>query len=142
MRFRREYDFLSNFHPARITMEMPDGRLHTFLNAEAAFQAHKTSDTSEIEKFEGMRGGQAKRYGRKVYIRDIEKWNSERNDIMFKVVTEKFKQNPELMQKLRDIKEPIVEDNDWGDTYWGVCNGNGENHLGKILMMVRDSAEQ
>lgn len=24
-----------------------------------------------------------------------------------------------------------------GDTYWGVVDGKGENHLGKILMKVR-----
>ena len=32
----------------------------------------------------------------------------------------------------------IVEGNTWGDVFWGVCNGIGENHLGNILMDVRD----
>ena len=31
----------------------------------------------------------------------------------------------------------IVEGNTWGDVFWGVCNGVGENHLGEILMKVR-----
>lgn len=26
----------------------------------------------------------------------------------------------------------------WIDTYWGICNGRGENKLGKILMEIRD----
>lgn len=32
----------------------------------------------------------------------------------------------------------LVEGNTWGDTFWGVCRGVGENHLGWILMLVRD----
>jgi predicted NAD-dependent protein-ADP-ribosyltransferase YbiA (DUF1768 family) len=32
----------------------------------------------------------------------------------------------------------LIEGNWWGDTYWGVCNGVGENHLGKLLMKIRD----
>lgn len=35
--------------------------------------------------------------------------------------------------------DPIIEVNNWGDTYWGVCNGIGDNHLGKILMKIRDN---
>jgi predicted NAD-dependent protein-ADP-ribosyltransferase YbiA (DUF1768 family) len=31
----------------------------------------------------------------------------------------------------------LVEYNYWGDLYWGVCRGEGENHLGRILMEIR-----
>lgn len=31
----------------------------------------------------------------------------------------------------------LVEGNTWNDTFWGICNGTGENHLGKLLMKVR-----
>jgi predicted NAD-dependent protein-ADP-ribosyltransferase YbiA (DUF1768 family) len=31
----------------------------------------------------------------------------------------------------------IEETNTWGDVFWGVCRGRGENHLGKILMRER-----
>ena len=34
--------------------------------------------------------------------------------------------------------QEIIEENYWGDTFWGVCRGKGQNHLGKILMKVRD----
>ena len=30
-----------------------------------------------------------------------------------------------------------IEGNTWNDTFWGVCNGQGQNWLGKILMLVR-----
>ena len=32
----------------------------------------------------------------------------------------------------------LVEGNDWGDTYWGMCNGEGKNYLGKMLMSIRE----
>lgn len=32
----------------------------------------------------------------------------------------------------------LIEGNTWNDKFWGVCDGEGENHLGKILMKVRD----
>jgi predicted NAD-dependent protein-ADP-ribosyltransferase YbiA (DUF1768 family) len=33
--------------------------------------------------------------------------------------------------------EELVEGNWWNDTFWGVCNGVGENNLGKLLMKIR-----
>lgn len=33
----------------------------------------------------------------------------------------------------------IEEGNSWGDTFWGVCEGHGENHLGKLIMEQRDA---
>ena len=32
----------------------------------------------------------------------------------------------------------LEEGNTWGDRVWGVCQGQGENRLGKILMKVRE----
>lgn len=57
---------------------------------------------------------------------------------MMSLVSAKFMQNPDMFRNLRNVKGEIVEENTWGDTYWGVCNGVGKNHLGKILMKVRD----
>lgn len=27
--------------------------------------------------------------------------------------------------------------NHWGDKYWGICDGEGENRFGEILMKIR-----
>lgn len=32
----------------------------------------------------------------------------------------------------------LVEGNSWGDRYWGMCDGTGSNHLGQLLMEVRE----
>lgn len=31
----------------------------------------------------------------------------------------------------------LVEGNDWGDRFWGVCDGAGANMLGRLLMELR-----
>lgn len=54
-------------------------------------------------------------------------------------VEAKFFQNVELGRKLiytRDIE--LVHENRWGDKLWGVCEGEGENLLGKLLMEIRE----
>jgi predicted NAD-dependent protein-ADP-ribosyltransferase YbiA (DUF1768 family) len=64
-------------------------------------------------------------------------WNDRKLAVMRDLVGQKF-DNPALAMKLIATgNELLVEGNSWHDTYWGVCNGKGENHLGKILMEVR-----
>ena len=59
---------------------------------------------------------------------------------MAEIVRAKFMQNPSLKLKLAATEDVHLEEgNAWGDTYWGVCDGIGENHLGKILMCLRES---
>jgi hypothetical protein len=31
----------------------------------------------------------------------------------------------------------LIEGNTWGDQYWGVCDGQGLNSLGLLLMETR-----
>lgn len=132
--FRDEYFFLSNFYPVEIKL---DGIVYP--NAETAFQAQKTLDVEERRKFSMLKNPvQAKRLGRKVKLRDD--WEEVKLDIMTEVVSQKFLQHPHLIEMLLQTgDEELVEGNKWGDRFWGVCKGKGENHLGKILMKIRDA---
>jgi len=49
----------------------------------------------------------------------------------------KFSQHYFRQQLIDTGDEELVESNTWNDTYWGVCRGIGQNHLGKLLMKVR-----
>lgn len=132
-RFREEYDFLSNFYPA----EMEYGGLH-YLNSEAAFQAQKCLTEEEKKQFTCLPPNQAKRLGRRVQLRPD--WEEVKAALMEEIVRAKFSQNPELKAKLLATGEiPLIEGNTWGDTCWGVDlrTGEGDNHLGRILMQVR-----
>lgn len=132
--FRDEYFFLSNFYPVEIKL---DGIVYP--NAESAFQAQKTLDVEERRKFSMLKNPvQSKRFGRKVKLRDD--WEEVKLDIMTEVVSQKFLQHPHLIEMLLQTgDEELVEGNKWGDRFWGVCKGVGENHLGKILMKIRDA---
>lgn len=132
MQFRGRYYFLSNFYPCTIVI---DG--FEYQSAEAAFQGQKSVQHAHL--FTGnVTPLEAKRLGRRVPI-DVREWNARRLEVMKRVVRAKFAQNPKLRKLLIAVTEPIVEDNTWGDTYWGRCKGVGSNHLGQILQEVRNS---
>lgn len=132
-KFAGEFHFLSNFHPSYI---LYDGIV--WRNAEAPYQAMKTEDINQrlnIAEFE--KPGEAKKYGRLLTLR--EDWDDIKLEIMEDVVRCKFGQNALLREMLLATENlELIEGNTWGDKYWGVCDGEGENHLGKILMKVRD----
>ncbi len=135
--FRGDYEFLSNFYECPILMTFgKDNIPMEFRNAEAAFQAHKTTNFADLVIFSNMSGPEAKKFGRKVKLRDD--WNDIRLQVMGEVVLAKFTANWELRDMLIATgQKELIEGNTWHDTFWGVCDGKGENHLGKILMEVR-----
>lgn len=125
--------FLSNFYPCVIVFE--GIKYHS---AEHAYQASKTNNKDirySISLIDTP--GQAKRAGRRLVLR--EDWESVKIDVMREILEEKFS-IPELRNKLKNTgKLKLIEGNHWGDTFWGVCNGKGQNNLGKLLMEIRDS---
>ena len=125
-----KYAFLSNYYLRNVFYNGI-----TYSSAETAFQLQKYP-ISQRQKYCKLDPWQAKPLGRKAPI-DIKKWDSKKDEIMFEIVKCKFEQNPDLAQKLIMVTEPIIEHNDWNDTYWGVCNGKGQNKLGQILMEIR-----
>lgn len=131
MEFRNQFDFLSNMYPCKIT----DDFGLTYSCVESAYQAAKSSDLGERRKISRMAGPAAKKAGRKLTL--VDDWNSKRIDVMRSFLEQKFS-NPELMGRLCFIQGDIVEDNTWNDKFWGKYKGKGENHLGLLLMEIRD----
>jgi len=129
--FAGEYDFLSNFYPAQVTFEQD-----VYPTVEHAYQAAKTNDPLErIAIRQASTPGQAKRLGKTVTM--IQNWDNIKAHVMEDLLRQKFS-DPFLMRKLIETrKRELIEGNTWGDTYWGVCKGVGENMLGKLLMQIR-----
>lgn len=132
--FRGDYRFLSNFYPVTISY---DGLYYP--SVEHAFQAAKTNSVEDKLKICNAESpGIAKRMGRMVELRPD--WEQVKIPIMTELVRIKFR-NPGLRAMLiRTGLNELCEGNWWHDEFWGVdcVTGNGQNHLGKILMMVRD----
>ncbi len=129
--FNGEYRFLSNFWLVPIEM---NGTVYP--SVENAYQASKFEFGPAQAKFITCNAAQAKRLGRQGQIRSD--WNSIRLSIMETLIGRKFVVGSELSLKLL-ATEPheLVEGNTWSDRYWGVCNGIGDNHLGRLLMERR-----
>lgn len=131
--FRNEYFFLSNFYPVSIFYN----GLY-FNSTEAAFQAMKCP--SRMKEFQTLNPSEAKKLGRHVAMR-ID-WEEVKEQVMYDICSVKFTQNPLLAQKLLDTSDAeLIEGNTWGDKTWGVCNGEGKNLLGKILMRIRSELQ-
>lgn len=125
------YDrFLSNFFYADVVL---DGVKYP--TVENAYQASKCRFKQHREVFLFCTPQVAKRLGRQVLVR--EDWDAAKLGVMEDLVRQKF-QKQELKIALLDTGDAeLIEGNWWGDTFWGMCDGEGENHLGKILMKIR-----
>lgn len=134
MRFIEQYAFLSNFYISPIRY----GGI-VWKSVEHAYQAAKTEIVSEKQQIASAETpAMAKSLGRTITISND--WNDKKVSIMKELLDIKFS-NPELesLLKLTD-GIPIVEENYWGDTFWGVDirTGKGTNILGKLLMQIRE----
>lgn len=129
--FKGQYRFLSNFYFCFV-----EHRGLTFCSVENAYQAAKTDNLARAALFDSLAPGQAKRRGRKLALPPD--WGSRKLAIMEELLRRKFHPGSTLAQRLlRTGDVPLVEGNTWGDTFWGVCDGVGENHLGRLLMRIR-----
>ncbi len=128
--FNSKYRFLSNFYPCEIQYEGL-----SYPSVENAYQAAKALDPGVRKPFQTCTAAEAKKMGRGLYL--LEGWDDRRLQVMEQLVREKFKDSELARALLATGEAELVEGNCWGDCFWGVCNGQGDNHLGKILMKVR-----
>ena len=158
-KFEGEYEFLSNFYPCDVEFKGED-----YASTEHAYQAAKSTDPAVRATFRAetpcgscsgtgaaseretcficdgngevpITPGKAKKMGRKVALRPD--WEQVKNDVMLALLREKFLDSTLRKKLLETGDAELVEGNWWGDVYWGVCKGVGENHLGRLLMQVR-----
>ena len=142
-KFTGDYHFLSNFYLADIWFEEA-----WYASVEHAFQAAKTTDMKKRTALQlaanstlSKTPGYAKSWGRRVALRPD--WEDVKFEVMEALLREKFTRHDALAKKLLDTgRRKIVEENTWGDRIWGVCGGVGENHLGKLLMKIREELRQ
>lgn len=126
------YFFLNNKYSCNVSVFG-----HRFGNAEAAYQAHKTKEPQIINIFTTLDGLSSQSIGRGVHAYDG--WDNDKVKIMLLVIFEKFRQNPNILEKLIDTGEQkLIAVSMSKEKFWGTLNNEGENILGKILMYVRE----
>lgn len=132
-RFDGDHYFLSNFYPCTILWS---GK--RYRTAEHIYQAQKSVDPIERDLIRfAPSPGKAKRLGSRAKLRPD--WDDIKDELMYEIVLQKFKQNPDIRKRLLKTGDQIlIEGNYWGDTYWGRTEDGGLNKLGLILMKVRE----
>ena len=134
--FFGDYRFLSNYHFQPVEY---DGVVYP--TNEHAYQAAKTNDLKQRKEIaEALTPKEAKKLGQKVTM--IANWDDIKINVMVLLTRQKFSHAPLQDLLLATGDAELIEENTWNDTYWGVCNGVGTNHLGKVLMAVRASLRE
>jgi ribA/ribD-fused uncharacterized protein len=130
--FFGDFRFLSNFHFVDVVF---NGQ--TYRTTEHAYQAAKTLDEYAKSVIRDAASPKiARKLGQLVVYRPD--WDEIKLPVMLELTQKKFANEP-LRTMLLDTGDKYLEEtNTWNDTYWGVCQGVGTNHLGIILMQVRD----
>ena len=141
--------FLSNFYPHK-----PKGDKHPypvrvvykeliFDCVENAYQAAKAKNPNDRMQFVTMTPFEAKAFVEAGHMEIRSDWDKVKIHVMTDLVRQKFTHSAELAQLLlKTGSQELIEGNTWGDIFWGVCNGKGKNHLGKILMQIRQELSQ
>lgn len=138
--FKRDYYFLSNFHPSYV---MYEGDIYP--TVEHAFQAAKIAERKSRQFFTTLPTPDlAKYHGRRVELRPD--WEQIKDKVMLDILRDKFSRDPNKANLLATGNRPLIEGNNWHDNYWGVCScerckrkyNHGRNQLGKTLMQIRD----
>lgn len=134
--FQNEYRWLSNFVWAKIEFEGL-----TYPSVEHAYVAAKIKDVRKRPLIAmAASSGEVKRMGNVMDTR--EDWIEVREDFMMEFLIQKFSQ-PKFRKLLLDTGDAYIEEtNAWGDTFWGVCRGEGLNRLGTMIMEIRESLRE
>ena len=133
-RFRGDYFFLSNFYPCKISYQGCN-----YPSAEHAYQASKTLvHVERLLILNASRPALAKSLGRHISLRLD--WEEVKVPTMREILRVKFSRSSPLSSKLISTgNRELIESNTWGDNFWGMHDERGENHLGRLLMEIRDS---
>ena len=134
--YPREFYPLDNFSSFKVEY---NGYLYS--TAEEAFQANLfIEDYPEIA--DEIKKSHSAHEAQKIRFKNEEKIKLSSNEIlelMEKILRCKVEQNPYVMKKLLETKDYRIVEDSPKDDYWGWGkNREGENHLGKLWMKLRE----
>ncbi len=135
--FKDEYRWLSNFYKLQEPIDLYGC---VFYYTENLYQAFKCNKADDFILMASLTPGEAKRFGKRVELNpDFE---ANKLSIMKQILDIKFRQEYFKRRLLATGNCLIFEENSWKDFFWGCHNGIGENHLGKIIMEIREELKK
>jgi predicted NAD-dependent protein-ADP-ribosyltransferase YbiA (DUF1768 family) len=115
-----------------------------FPSSEYAYMWHKSDDLDYKKSIlNAYSSGQAKKLGNNKRLEDLgilrKDWPDDlvRIKVMYEILKAKFS-DINLWVMLQATENRYIEEtNWWSDVFWGRCRGKGENHLGRLQMVIR-----
>lgn len=148
-----ENGYLSNWYLSEFTVDdITFSSMEQYMMYEKAILFHDQETAKKILQTDNV--AEIKALGRTVQNFDDTVWGQSREEIVYKGVFEKFRQNPELRKRLERTGEEVIAECAVKDRIWGIglsmkdedrfCvdRWKGQNLLGKILMDVRKDIKQ
>ena len=132
IQFKDAYGFLSNDDHSPLTVEGI-----TYPCVTSAFAASKWENPAERKTIAGMK---LKKVKQKFNTKESSPvWEEQKTEIMEALIRMKFRQHPELAEKLAATGECRLINGGKKDAFWGVnlITWEGDNRLGLILMKIR-----
>lgn len=132
------YGCFSNFSPHPIHCAGQD-----WATVEHFYQAHKFVTTPDAALIQQIRHAPtpeaAAALGRNPRYALRHDWDLCKQQVMWQGVLTKFQTHADIAQILLDTGDAEIIEDSPVDYYWGCgADGTGYNHLGKLLMRVRD----
>lgn len=148
-----ENGYLSNWYLSEFIIDdITFSSMEQYMMYEKAILFHDQETAEKILQTDNV--AEIKALGRTVQNFDDTVWGQSREEIVYKGVFEKFRQNPELRKRLERTGEEVIAECAVKDRIWGIglsmkdegrfCvdRWKGQNLLGKILMDVRKDIKQ
>lgn len=132
-----KYAAFSNFYPSPFTM---DG--YEWPTVEHYFQAAKfVNHPSYYERIhDAATPLKAKDLGQNRRLTIVADWDRNRCTVMARALNAKF-EDPTLRELLLSTGNAKLIEANTHDEYWGIGSGKGANHLGRLLMKLRDQLQ-
>ena len=144
-----ENGYLSNWYQSEFTVGgITFSSMEQYMMYEKAVLFKDQTTTEKILQTDDA--AEIKALGRTMQNFDDKVWVKEREGIIYRGVLEKFRQNPELAEKLEKTGGDIIAECAVKDRIWGIGlsmkdedrlridKWRGQNLLGRILMRVRE----
>jgi len=137
--------FLSNFYPSPITIENV-----TYSTVEHYYQSRKFASKDNVKMIEiyeriisASTPAECFSIAREHDNLKRSDWEIRKKRDMFRGVIFKFKQNPDLKEKLIATGDASIIENSPVDSFWG-CGGDGKgmNYLGRMLSNIRQALQE
>jgi len=138
LNFDNKNFWLNNMFPCGISV----GK-YNFPSVENAYYAAAFSGNADlVSKFEKVAPLDARKLSEEFYEsnRDsyVKGFSKVKVKAMRKMLGAKFSQHEYLKEKLISTEGlKLINGNNWGEKFWGVCDEEGENTLGLILEQIR-----